>query len=590
MLDLLLHKWIVLFAITAMVGMLAWDKYRPSVVFIGAASILVILEVMPIKVLVENLANQQILTVFLLIMASSIVQKSFNTNQLFDSLFASSKSGRGFMLKMNVVVAFISSIFNNTPIVVMLMPYIYQKAKQLKVSPSKLLMPLSFSAILGGMITLIGTSTNLVLNGLLESNGIPMLKFTDFIIPGILVTIVGIIYLQLFGYKHLAKRGTLEEDIKEHFRSYFIEVKLTKGSSYIGKRIKNTDLGSLEGASLIEVIRDTETFNLINSREFQFRTGDRLIFSGSLDVILKLVQENKNIELAKTPHFRLDERLHIMEVSVPANSSLEGLRIKDTNFRKKYNATIIAVHRNGEGISGKLGELRLRNGDLLMIATNENASISMLKKDLYILSKMEDVALEKPTGFNLYWLGTFITVGLIALGYLPLFNGLMFVVFGAVLLKVTTLRQLREVLDLHLLTVMVIAVAIGQLFISTGAADMIADATLPYLLPYGNIMVLVGLMLFTVLITSFVTNVAAVSVSFPIAYSIAENLQVEGTPFYLGIAFAASAAFMTPVGYQTNLIVAGPGGYTFRDFAKIGMPLTLLYLLTIIGYLVVRYF
>ncbi|GAA4826710.1 SLC13 family permease [Algivirga pacifica] len=587
--DLQFHKWIVLLVLAGLVILLIKGKYTPSYLFIGAAGILVVLKILPMTVLVGGLANTQILTVFLVIMVSAIVQKNFNPYQLFDYFLGKAKTPKTFLVRMNAIVAGLSSVFNNTPIVVMMMPYVYEKAKEYKISPSKLLMPLSFSAILGGMITLIGTSTNLVLNGLLESNNVKLLSFMDFFIPGILVTVVGIIYLYFFGYHRLENKSLMMDEIGHGVRSYFIETKLTPSSQYIGQSIHQLGIRDRKGVNPIEIIRGEEVINVVLSTAVRLEANDRIIFSGSIDDILELLEENTDLVIAKNPRFQLNDSLKLLEVSIPANSPLEDVKVKDANFRKTYNSTIIAVHRNGEMLSGRLGEIELKRGDVLLITTSELISIAQLKKDFYILShtNYEEI---KSNEYAKYFLA--LTLGFLGMAFgqiISLFTALLLTVFLAVILKLITPRLLRQTVDLHLLSIMVTALALGDLFIRSGASKLITQNMMLLLEPTGTLGVLIGIMLLTVFLTSFITNVAAVSVAFPLAYSVSEQLGVDGEVFYLGIAFAASAAFITPIGYQTNMIVSGPGGYTTKDFLKVGSPMLLLYFTTVIVYLTIRY-
>lgn len=583
------HKWIVLAVLIILIFALINEKLKPSLLFLGVALLLVLSDIMQVQVLIESLANQQILTVFLVVMCSSIIQQNFDLNVLLDKIFSGSRTGKSFLVRMQLIVAMMSSMFNNTPIVVMMMPYVYQKAKDLNVSPSKLLLPLSFSAILGGMITLVGTSTNLVLNGLLESNQEEIFRFSDFFVLGVSVTFLGVGYFYFIGFNILKNRVTLKDEVKEHVRSYFVEIKLTENSYYIGRATREKKIRDVQGVNLIEIIRGNELINVVTALNVTFQKGDRLIFTGSLSDILNLVENDQNLELAKNPKFQIDDKLRIAEAILPANSSIEGKRIKETSFRKDYYSTIIAVHRNGEELSGRIGEIKLRRGDLLLLAISEMANMKVLQKDFYLLSKRQ----AKEEKYNRYkshfFVGILLLIILSVVGVLSLFKTLLLVVGGALVTKLTSVNRLRQDIDYHLLVILVVAVALGQVFISSGAANLVSETMINILLPYGEVIIIIAVMLLTVLLTSFITNVAAVSVAFPIAYALGQKLEISAEPIYLGIAFAASAAFLTPIGYQTNLIVSGPGGYKMRDFLMVGAPFLFLYLIVVITYISFHY-
>ncbi|MTI32257.1 SLC13 family permease [Xanthovirga aplysinae] len=583
------NKWIVMLTMGIMITLLVKDKVRPSLVFIAAIVILIVSKVIPVTILVESLANKQILTIFLIIILSAVIQQNFNIQKVLDRFLAGSKNGRVFMLKMNIVVASMSSIFNNTPIVILFVPYVYSWAKRVGVEPSRLLMPLSFSAILGGMITIVGTSTNLVLNGLLEAQKESLLTFGDFFYLGLLVSFVGVIYLYFFGYNMLNGKATLEEEIKEHYREYFVEVKISPNSLYKGKSLKDSSLQKLKGICLIEVIRADKVFNVVENSSLELQRGDRLIFTGNMPEIIELLKGNQDLELAKNSKFDFADQMNIVEASLPSNSILEGVKIKDSDFRNKYRSVIIAVHRNGEQLSGRIGEITLRRGDLLLLASSDNASNYLLKKDFYLLSTKESFELKSKWSNNFFLTGLVLSIGFLLLGTIDLFSTLLILTALALFLNMVSLQKLKSEIDLDLLAILVASLAIGDAFISSGASGFLASNFLDFILPYGLIPVLIGLVLFTLLITSFITNVAAISVVFPLAYSISQTLGIEGKPLYLAVAFAASAAFLTPIGYQTNLIVAGPGGYGFRDFFKVGAPLTFLYLACSLLFIIFKY-
>ncbi|PWJ39406.1 SLC13 family permease [Sediminitomix flava] len=585
-----LNAYLVLAVLSVMIIMLIRDKYLPSLVFIAAVSLLVILGVISTKEVVNNLANKQILIIFLMIMLSSIIKENFNIVNWFHKSTSRLKTPKAFLVVMNSVVAGLSSVFNNTPIVVMLVPLVYRKAKELGVSPAKFLMPLSFSAILGGMITLVGTSTNLVLNGFLETYNEPLLSFVDFMGLGILVSILGIVYMFFYGYDRLGHLTLPLQQTENQYREYFVETQLTERSNYVGKTLFDTQLRKYAGVTLIEVIRGERIYNVVaHVPNFVFEKGDRLIFTGRGDEILDFLKHNNELTLAKNVKFNLNDQMHLLEVSVPYNFVLEGKRIKDTNFRKAYNAAIIAIHRNGEKLSGKIGEMIFKRGDLLMLVTGQAGAMVALKKDFYIISDSSEVNIKAHKNLK-YFIGfSMLMLVLLLSGTLDLFSGLLGIILGALFLGITSLHKLRQEIDLDLLIILVGSLVLGEAFLSSGAAELISSNLLLVLAPYGNSAILVGLMILTILLTSFITNVAAVSVAFPLAYSISQQFGIEGEPFYLGVAFAASAAFMTPIGYQTNLLVTSAAGYRFKDFLRVGSPLTLIYIITCIVYLVSKY-
>jgi len=264
--------------------------------------------------------------------------------------------------------------------------------------------------------------------------------------------------------------------------------------------------------------------------------------------------------------------------------------VRDSDFRNKYDAAILAIHRNGERTRGKIGDARLQTGDLLMLTVgNQFYERQEQNKDLFTISKVKKVESHDPVRSKIFLGILSVAVLAVLAGLLELFIALTIIFGSMMLLKMFKISDLKRELDLDLITILVCALAIGNALITTGAAEVLTHGFMSVLRPFGYTGLLTGLFGLTILLTSFVTNAAAVSICFPIAYALAHELGVPGTPFYVAIAFGASAAFMTPVGYQTNLMVYGPGGYTFKDYLKIGAPLTLLYSVVCISFIILRY-
>ncbi|ELR69569.1 Sulfate permease, Trk-type [Fulvivirga imtechensis AK7] len=264
---------------------------------------------------------------------------------------------------------------------------------------------------------------------------------------------------------------------------------------------------------------------------------------------------------------------------VSANSSLIGKTIKKSNFRERYDAAVIAVHRNGEKLSGKIGRITIKAGDVLLLYVGDEFKDRVdLYKDLYIITGAnKEIERGKNSIYKLY-IVLVLAAGLVASQTFSLFVALLIIFTAMVGMKLITIKNMKRDLDVNLVAILVLSLSVGEAMINTGAGQLVAKHALSLLQPYGPIAILGGLMLITTLLTSFITNVGAVAIAFPLALAVTAGLGIDGSPFYLGIAFSASAAFLTPIGYQTNLIIYGPGGYTFKDFVKIGLPVTLIYL------------
>ncbi len=466
----------------------------------------------------------------------------------------------------------------------LMIPYVKDWADRTGNSASKFLMPLSFATILGGMITVVGTSTNLILNGLLHQYNLPLLGFKDFLFLGIIVTLTGWIYLYFIGYKLLPSNPNKIETLRQNLKQYLIETELYSASKLIGKSVQAAGLRNLQDVFLVEIIRDDKIISPV-SPEMELAAGDFLFFSGNTQSIYSLIKEDNGLRIPRQDSLEREGQFNIVEAVIPASSELIGVRIKDSDFRKKYNASIIAIHRRGKQIQEKIGETYLAGGDFLLLLAGEGQLHGDLEKDLFFISVPKRITSQRTTWLN--WVGIifFILLFLGAVDFLPLFTTTLVVLSGLVFFKVLNLVEIKRNLDLGLLIVLLCSLAIGIALEKSGTATLIAELLIGIGTQMGPVSVIAALFLVTTLLTALITNAAAVSIVFPIAMAMAEQMRLPYTPFFVAITFAASGDFMTPIGYQTNLMVCGPGGYTFKDFIKVGTPLTILYVVICITFI-----
>jgi di/tricarboxylate transporter len=485
---------------------------------------------------------------------------------------------------MMAFVSTISAFLNNTPIVAFMIPYVKDWSEKTGHPASRFLIPLSFATILGGMITVIGTSTNLVLNGLISEYHLPLLGFGDFFYLGVIVTITGWAYLYFIGYKLLPANVNELSSLRENVKEYIVETEITSHSRIIGKSVKDAGLRKLQDVFLVEIIRDEAVISPVSPEEI-LKAGDLLFFSGNTQSIYNLIKEDNGLSVPEEETSELDEQFHFVEAVIPANSELVGSRIKDSDFRKKYNASIIAIHRNGKRVSGKVGEMNLAGGDFLLLLANGKHENGHHEKDLFFLSVPKKVK-DKGSKWNVVigWASIALLISGVV-GVLPLFDVCLVILIIQVFFGILNLPEIRRELDLSLLLILVCSLAVGVALEKSGTADWIAKALITSGRSMGPVAVLAALFLVTIFLTALITNAAAVSIVFPIAMSVAEQMKLEYTPFFVAIAFAASGDFMTPIGYQTNLMVYGPGGYTFKDFLRVGGPLTVLYTVICISFI-----
>ncbi|MGB5943427.1 MAG: SLC13 family permease [Leeuwenhoekiella sp.] len=571
----------------AMIVELVRSKTRPELVLGCTVLVFVLLRFISVDAILNTLTNRGILIIFLIIAITTAINSHIDIPGNIDRLLGKIKSEKVFLGTLGLCVAFVSSIFNNTPVVILLIPYVKEKSRQFQVSPSRFLIPLSYFAILGGMLTLIGTSTTLLLNGLLEEKKLVPFSFFDFLIPGLLVCFFGITFIVLFGKKLLPERASFTEDNSKNARKFFIEAKIAVHSDFADKTIEASGIKDFRGISLLEIIRGDQVFKVLNSRNLILKERDRLIFSGSLKDVKQLNTATTNIELISERRVPDAENLEYVELSIPSNSYLDGKKIKETNFRQRYGATILAIHRNNEDLSGRIGESRLKSGDLLIVIPHERVN-QALKSDFHILSNIKSDKKNSKHQLTL-GVGTTVLLTLAALGQLDLFLFLTLFLILLIGIGYISTYQIKRDFKLSLYVILVSSLIIGKVFIDSGLSEVLSSYLYEATKGFGAPGLLLGLMIFTVLLTSMITNVAAVSITFPLAYSLAQSVDFSEKALYLAIAFAASAAFSTPIGYQTNLLVMAPGNYVFKDYIKIGLPLTIIYLVVVWWYLIYLY-
>jgi di/tricarboxylate transporter len=573
--EFTLIQGLVLGIVILLVVSLYREWFNPALSFFIAVLALLLIGVINPAELLKGLSNQQIVVIFLLILVTAGIRSVFGP-EFFTRLFKATLKPKAFLLRMMVISSSVSAFLNNTPIVAFLIPYVKDWADRTGTPASKLLIPLSYATILGGMITVIGTSTNLVLIGLMTEYKLPLLGFQDFLYLGLLVTVAGWIYLYFFGYKLLPKNVSKLDTVRQNLKEYIVETEVFADSKLIGKSVKEAGLRNLQDLFLVEIIRNEEVISPVSPEE-KLQSGDALFFSGHTQSIYDLIHQDNGLRIPEQDGMEAENQFNFIEAVIPASSNLIGRRIKDSDFRKKFNSSIVAIHRNGKRVSGKVGEMHIAGGDFMLLLSGDDNNSANHEKDLFYLSVPKKVEYKRPVWK--YWVGVGSFLMLLAgiLGFIPLFTASLVVLTALIFLGILNLEEIRRQLDFNLLMVLVCSLAIGIALEKSGTAALVATALINVGESIGPVGVLSALFLVTIFLTALVTNPAAVSIMFPIAMSLAEQLSLPATPFFVAIAFGASGDFMTPIGYQTNLMVYGPGGYTFKDFVRVGTPLTIIY-------------
>lgn len=577
------HQVYTLAVVVFLVFALYKELFNPALTFFISTIALLLGGVITPSETLKGLSNQQIIIIFLLVLVTAGIRSIYGTG-LFARLFNPRLKPRAFLFRLMLTVSSTSAFLNNTPIVAFMIPYVKDWAQKTGHPASKFLIPLSFATILGGMITVVGTSTNLVLNGLIAEYKLPMLQFQDFLYLGISVTLVGWAYLYFIGYKLLPSNPNELSALREHVKEYIVETVITPRSPLISKSVKDAGLRNLQDVFLVEIIRDEKVISPVTPGEV-LEPGDLLFFSGNTQSIYNLIKEDNGLQIPRQEKLEVEGQFHFVEAVIPANSELVGVRIRDSDFRKKFNASIIAIHRNGKRVPGKVGEMQLAGGDFLLLLAREQHDLADHEKDLFFLSIPKRIKSPKSKWMRWVGIGCLLLLVVGITDRLPLFDVSLVILSVLVLTGALNLVEIRRELDLSLLMVLVCSLAVGVALEKSGTAALIAKVLITSGRSMGPVAVLSALFMVTIFLTALITNAAAVSIVFPIAMSMAQQLNLPYTPFFAAIAFAASGDFMTPIGYQTNLMVYGPGGYTFRDFLRVGTPLTILYIVICIAFI-----
>jgi len=576
--------WLTLGVILAMITLLISTRLPADFIFVGGLGVLLVSGVLNVQTALSGFSAPGMITVGLLYIVVAGLQETGGLQWISHHVLGHPKGARRAQLRMLAPVISLSAFLNNTPVVAMFIPVVTEWCRRLRISPSRMLIPLSYASIFGGICTLVGTSTNLVVNTLVQSRfqnaGLGLFEIAKLGIP---CAIAGVIYLVLFSHK-LLPGGKSAEEIFENPREYTLELEVCPKSPLAGNTIEKSGLRHLPNAFLAELIRGGQVFSAVSPEE-RLCEGDRLIFVGNIDSMRSLCNQ-RGLQPATGQLFKLDAPRHqrcLVEAVVSHTCPLVGKTIRESRFRNVYNAVVIAVARNGGRVSGKIGDIRLRAGDMLLIESHAGF-IPRQKdsRDFYLVSGVENSTprrFEKAPWAFAILAGMVLTV---ALGWLNMLQAVLLAAGAMLLTRCCSTSQARRSIEWNVLVVIAAALGIGLALDQTGAASTIAGLLLGLVnehpwLALGMVYLVTGLF------TEMITNNAAAALVFPIAMSTAERLGVNPMPFITCIMIAASASFATPIGYQTNLMVYGPGGYRFSDYLRIGLPLNLLFGLVAVG-------
>ena len=513
----------------------------------------------------SSYVNPAVMTLMLLLLVGMVLEKTVWLNRLAEGLF---KSGlKTTYAKMGLFVGLSSAFLNNTAIVASLLSAAKNNRFHL---PSKVLIPLSYIAILGGTLTLVGTSTHLLVNGLMVQAGLTPFALFDFIWVGLPILVIGSLVIILFAGRILPDIGVE----KSTQRDYFIEAQVPTNSNLIGQTIKQASLRNLKSLFLVELIREGRLLSPV-SPDMVLQANDRLLFAGDGDGANQL----KSISGLTLPGLVAELKTdNLVEVVIAPQSSVVGFTLKQANFRNKFDAAVVVINRGGEQLSGKLGEIALQTGEKLLLATGHDFNQrENLVKNFYFVSQRSQANALNPMQSHAVVAGFLLVLLASAIGWLSLFDGLLILLGGYQLSGTLQLKEVRHRLPIDLFVMIGSALVIASVLLCSGAANLVAQTLLHVFGQWGVMGAFIGVYLITLLMTETVTNNAAAALAFPLALTTAQGLDVSVLPFVFAVAYGASASFLTPYGYQTNLMVYSPGRYRFIDYVRMGLPVSVVY-------------
>jgi di/tricarboxylate transporter len=481
---------------------------------------------------------------------------------------------RRLLARLGYPVTLASGIMPNTPLVAMFAPRVAAWARRAGRSPSRFLIPLSYASILGGVITLLGTSTNLVVSGLLDAAGESPLGVFEITPVGLPVALAGVTVMVLVVPRLLPARQSPDEDFAS-IREFTIEMVVPAGSALAGASVAEAGLRNLQGVYLVEILRGDRAVSPVAPDEV-LEFADRLVFAGAVDRVVDL-QGIDGLVLAEEHHVAVHgERGHrFYEVVVAESSPLNGSTLKDAGFRAAYGAAVVAVHRAGQRLGGKLGDLPLRNGDVLLVVGPDGFDARMRRRsDFSVIAPYGASTPMRRGSARVVEVAVVALVVLAGTGLLDLTKAAVGVALALVLTRVVTPLEATRSINLNIIAMIAFAFGLGAAASSSGLAAEVASGLVSATDGFGDRGILLGIALGTLLATELLSNNAAAALMFPVAVATAAETGIELRPMALVILLMASCSFLTPIGYQTNTMVFGMGGYRFTDFTRVGIPLT----------------
>lgn len=558
---------------------LALVKFQntPHIVFGVSLLVLITTKLVSTQQVLSSFSNIGLLTLIMLMTCSLALEKTTLLRKIARKII--SPNYHLTWLRLYLFTSFTSAFLNNTAVVATLLAPIRNNVHH---PASKLLIPLSYAAIFGGTLTLVGTSTNLIVNSMVIDNGLPSLEFFDFTLIGSVIFLLGGIALFFF-----SKRLPAIQTDKTLATDYFIDMSVTPDSKLIGRSVEENGLRNLEDLFLVEIIRQQRLISPVSPATI-IEAKDRLVFSGDITKIQRLSEFDGLISFAGKNGLPVD---NLTEVLIRPESVLVGQTLKESGFRALFDSAVLGIKRDGERLSGKLGNVELKAGDYLILATGADFNTRHnISKNFYLISSTVETeqVLSGVKEMISVW-GFLLVIALAACKIIPLFNGLLVLLAVLIFTGCLTTNEIMQRLPRNIWLIIASALLMSNALQNSGALTSMSNALLNSSHGFSPFAGLIIVYLITWVMTELMTNNAAAALIFPIAYSLASSLAIPPEPYILAVAFGASASFISPYGYQTNLMVYSAGNYRLNDFMRIGLPISIVYGCVVITMLTLFY-
>ena len=561
-----LQQGVVFAGLAILIVELVRGKRSPAAVFSGVAFAFILLDYIPLDKGLQQFTNNGLITVVVLLLLSVVLDKSRLLEQAAEGLVRGPY--RWALAKLYTATVVYSAFLNNTAVVASLLGPLRMTRQQ---PPSRLLLPMCYAASLGGILTLVGTSTNLLVNSLMVGRGMPALQIFDLFPVGIMI-VLGCGVTMLATYPKILKQKPLGE---EALSDYFVEATVRSGSKLIGRTVEANGLRQLAHMFLTEILREGQLIAPVEPDEV-LRAGDVLVFTGDvtrLDLLLRFDGLETHGQHYQLP---LD---NLVEVVVAGTSTLARRTIKEVDFRSQFDAAVIAVRRGSERMAGTIANIPLAVGDTLVLVVGKDFEKHNNITRNFVVVRRREVQKFTDSRKGLVALAGFVAViALSAVGAVDFLKALLVLLAAFLVLGYAKASDLRRNMPYQIIIIIAAALIISEVMINTRAAELLASGLLTGAEGFGPYWALAIVLVVTWILTELMSNNAAAALAFPVALGVAAQLGYDPKPFVMAVLYGASCSFITPYGYQTNLMVMAPGRYTLGDFARAGTPVALVYM------------